>query len=72
MGRRRTGCTIAREVEHAAAELAEARRLSADDRYSSLARLRAVEDFGALAPKVRTLLEATYIAGLREARMPEE
>jgi len=63
---------LAGETERAAAELAEARRLSADDRYSSLARLRAVEDFGGLAPKVRTLLEATYIAGLRKAGMPEE
>ncbi len=63
---------LAGDTERAAAELAEARRLSADDRYSSLARLRAVEEFGALAPKVRTLLEATYIAGLRTAGMPEE
>jgi len=46
--------------------------MSADDRYSSLTRLRAVEDFGALVPKVRTLLEATYIAGLHKAGMPEE
>ena len=50
---------LAGETERAAAELAEARRLSGDDRYSRLARLRAVEDFGGLAPKVRTLLEAT-------------
>jgi adenylate cyclase len=60
------------DTERAAAELAEARRLSADDRYSSLARLRAVEDLGALVPKARTLLEATYIAGLRKAGMSEE
>jgi len=63
---------LAGDTERAAAELAEARRLSADDRYSSLARLRAVEDFGALVPKVTTLLEATYFAGLRKAGMPEE
>jgi Flp pilus assembly protein TadD len=63
---------LASDTERAAAELAEARRLSADDRYSSLARLRAGEDFGALAPKVRTLLEAAYIAGLRKAGMPKE
>ena len=63
---------LAGDTERAAAELAEARRLSADDRYSSLARLRAVEDFRALVPKVRALLEATYIAGLRKAGMPEE
>jgi TolB-like protein/class 3 adenylate cyclase len=63
---------LAGDTERAAAELAEARQLSADDRYSSLARLRAVEDFRALVPKVRALLEATYIAGLHKAGMPEE
>jgi adenylate cyclase len=63
---------LAGDTERAAAEIAEACRLSADDRYSSLACLRAVEDFRALAPKVRTLLEATYIAGLRKAGIPEE
>ena len=54
------------------AELAEARRLSGDDRFSSLARLRAVENHEGLVPKVHALLEATYIAGLRRAGMPEE
>ena len=34
------------ETERAAAELAEARRLSGDDRYSSIARLKAVGYFG--------------------------
>ena len=58
------------ETEHAAAELAEARRLSPDDRYSSIARLRAVEHYG--ASKIRDLREATYFAGLRKAGMPEE
>jgi adenylate cyclase len=63
---------LAGEPERAAAELAEARRLSGDDRFSSLARLREVEDFGQLIPKVRALFEATYIAGLHKAGMPEE
>jgi adenylate cyclase len=57
-------------TERATAELAEARRLISDDRYSSLARLKAVGHFG--APKVRALCEATYFAGLRKAGMPEE
>jgi tetratricopeptide (TPR) repeat protein len=56
------------EVERAAAELAAAQRLCADDRYSSLARLRAV---GWGVP-IHSLLEATYFAGLRKAGMPEE
>jgi TolB-like protein/class 3 adenylate cyclase/Tfp pilus assembly protein PilF len=58
------------ETELAAAELAEARRLSADGRYASVARLRASQYFG--VPKIRALFEATYFAGLRKAGMPEE
>jgi adenylate cyclase len=58
------------ETERAAAELAEACRLSADDRFSSLTRLRAAQYWG--APKVRALVEATYLVGLRKASMPEE
>jgi hypothetical protein len=54
------------------AELAEARRLSADDRYSSLARLRAVEDPGVVPPEIRALFETTYFAGLRLAGVPDE
>jgi adenylate cyclase len=60
------------ETERAAAELTEARRLSPDDRFSSLARLRAVGDSGVVAPKIRALFRATYVAGLRKAGMPEE
>jgi TolB-like protein/class 3 adenylate cyclase len=58
------------ESERAAAELAEARRLVADDRYSSIARLQATGYLG--APKIRALTEATFLAGLRKAGMPEE
>jgi hypothetical protein len=53
----------------AVVELAEARRLSADDRYTSIARLRALGSWG--VPKARPLWEATYFAGLRKAGMPE-
>ena len=41
-----------------------------DDRYSSIARLKAFGYFG--VPKIRALYEATYFAGLRKAGMPEE
>jgi TolB-like protein/Flp pilus assembly protein TadD len=58
------------DTERATAELAEARRLVGDDRYSSIARLRAVESWG--VPKVRALVEVTYFAGLRKGGMPEE
>jgi tetratricopeptide (TPR) repeat protein len=60
------------ETEHATAELAEARRLSGDDRYSSLTRLRALGVYRAAVPKIQVLFETTYFAGLRKAGMPEE
>jgi adenylate cyclase len=59
------------EIERAAIELAEARRLSAVDRYTSIARWQAAA--GNLGvPKIRALYEATYLVGLRKAGMPEE
>ena len=58
------------EIERAALQLAEARGSSRDGCYSSLSRLRAVGCLG--VPKTRALLEATYLAGLRKAGMPEE
>jgi tetratricopeptide (TPR) repeat protein len=57
------------ESERAAAELAEARRLSSDDRYSSISRFKSVASF---RPKTLALYEPTYFAGLRKAGMPEE
>jgi TolB-like protein/Flp pilus assembly protein TadD len=72
------------ETEHAAAELAEARRLRSDGLFSSLACLKTARSFGAPAvrygapsvrygaPAVRALYEATYFVGLRKAGMPEE
>jgi TolB-like protein/DNA-binding winged helix-turn-helix (wHTH) protein/Tfp pilus assembly protein PilF len=58
------------DLGRAATELAEARRLISDDRYSSIARLKAVTDLG--VPSARALFETTYLAGLRRAGMPEE
>jgi tetratricopeptide (TPR) repeat protein len=59
------------ESERAAAELAEARRLSGDpDSLSSIVRLRAANNF--LAPNIRALHETTWYVGLRNAAMPEE
>jgi len=57
------------EAERAATELAEARRLSSSDRYTSLARLKA--SIPLQAPNAHALLE-TYFAGLRKAGMPEK
>ena len=59
------------EAERAGAELAEARRLASDGRYSSIARWRAV-GLASARPKIRALVEATFLAGLRKAGMPEE
>jgi hypothetical protein len=58
------------DTKRGASELAEARRLSFQDRVSSLARLKAIGYWG--EPKVRELFEATFFAGLRKAGMPEE
>jgi predicted Zn-dependent protease len=57
------------ETESAAAELAEARRPGGEGSYSSIARLKA--ELGGVA-KIRALREATYLAGLRKAGVPEE
>jgi predicted Zn-dependent protease len=51
-------------------ELAEARKLSSRDRFSSIARLSALGYFG--LRQTRALFEATYFVGLRNAGMPEE
>jgi tetratricopeptide (TPR) repeat protein len=58
------------ETERAAAELAEARRLSGDGRFASIARLKAARYWG--VPKMHALCETTYFAGLRKAGMREE
>jgi adenylate cyclase len=63
------------ETERAAAELAEARKLTPDGRFSSIASLRAGGIWGGGywgVPKVHALFEATYFLGLRKAGMPEE
>jgi adenylate cyclase len=64
------------DLDRATAELAEARRLRGDGRYSSIARLKAIGNFGmhgdAWVPKALALFEATYFTGLRKAGMPEE
>jgi adenylate cyclase len=65
-----SSCALKGDIERAAAELAEARRLVGDDRYSSIARVRAVTPWG--APAICDLAEATYLAGLRMAGMPDE
>jgi hypothetical protein len=57
-------------IEHAAVELAEARKHSGDDRYSSLAGLIALGYWG--VSEVRELHETTFFTGLRKAGVPEK
>ena len=59
-------------LPRAAAELAEARRLSGNGSPASIAaeRTGSAKDF--TAPATRALLETTYLAGLRQAGTPEE
>jgi hypothetical protein len=59
------------ETERAAADLAEARRLSADYRFTSVAHVKA-GGWSSLSPKTRALFETTYLTGLRKAGVPEE
>ncbi len=59
-------------TERAAAELAEAQKLTGDDHFLSIARLKS---FGRARGYFRATnidFEATYFAGLRKAGMPEE
>jgi adenylate cyclase len=58
------------ETALAAAEIAEAQRLSPDGRYSSIARLKEVGYLG--VPEVRALFETIYLDGYRKAGVPEE
>ena len=58
------------DIERANVELTEARRLSGDDRYSSIARLQTSGYFAVTT--IRMLFETTIFAGLRKAGLPEE
>jgi hypothetical protein len=71
-----SACALKDDIERAATELTEAKRLVDDDRFSSMARLKAAGYPGSHGywgvPKVRALFDATYFVGLRKAGMPEE
>jgi adenylate cyclase len=60
------------ELDRAATELAEARRLRGKGSFSSIAQMKASGFWESPSPKTRALLGATYFAGLRKAGMPEE
>jgi predicted Zn-dependent protease len=69
-GRLAAAYALKGETDRAVAELAEARRLSGDGRFASIASLKAARSWG--VPKIRALFETTLFAGLRKAGMPEE
>jgi hypothetical protein len=58
------------ETERAAGELAEARRLSRDHRFASIAQFKSTISIG--VPKTNALAETTFFTGLRKAGVPDE
>jgi tetratricopeptide (TPR) repeat protein len=58
------------DVARAAVELAEAWRLTNDERYATIARFKSVQSLG--SPKNLAIAEDTFFAGLRKAGVPEE
>ncbi|MBV9151841.1 MAG: adenylate/guanylate cyclase domain-containing protein [Alphaproteobacteria bacterium] len=60
------------ETGRTSAELTEARRLAIDGRYRSINQVKAVPLNNYPSAKVQALREATFVAGLRKAGMPEE
>jgi len=60
------------DLDRAATELAEARRLRGEGSFSSIAKFKAGGLWRSLSPKTRALFEATELVGLRKAGMPEE
>jgi hypothetical protein len=58
------------DLPRAATELSDARRLTNDGRYGTIARFKSIQSLG--APKTQALAETTFFAGLRKAGVPEE
>jgi TolB-like protein/DNA-binding SARP family transcriptional activator len=64
-----SGYALQGNIKRAVDELAAARTLAGDNRYSSIARLRTVDSWG--VPQIQALVENTYFAGLRKAGVSE-
>jgi adenylate cyclase len=60
------------DTERAGSELAEARNLQGKGSYSSIVRFLRDSQIRGARPEIRALSEATFLAGLRKAGMPEE
>jgi adenylate cyclase len=63
-------CALKGNMPSAANELAEARRLSGDGRYRSIASYKDANFLG--SPKIHILAEETFFAGLRKAGVPDK
>jgi TolB-like protein/class 3 adenylate cyclase/Flp pilus assembly protein TadD len=57
------------DMERAAAALAAAHRLSPDNRYDSIARFKSIQSLGSAT--INALAETTFLAGLRQAGVPD-
>jgi tetratricopeptide (TPR) repeat protein len=64
-----SGYALRGDVARAGLELVEARRLSRDNRYASVAAYKAAQRFG--SPAFDALAEETFFAGLRKGGVPE-
>jgi adenylate cyclase len=60
------------DSKRAAAALADARRLIGNDRFSSIARIKATPHYFGAVPGVQALFETTFFAGLQKAGVPAE
>jgi TolB-like protein/cytochrome c-type biogenesis protein CcmH/NrfG len=58
-------CALNSDIQRAQAELRQARNLSGDDRFGSIARMKGARFYG--VPRIYELFEATYFTGLRKA-----
>jgi TolB-like protein/Flp pilus assembly protein TadD len=67
-----SACALKGAIERALAELAEARRLRGEGSYASIASERLRIGWIHDVPKIRTLLDTTFFAGLRKLGVPEE
>jgi len=57
------------DIERANAALVAARRLSPDNRYDSITRFKLMQSLG--SANINALAETTFLAGLRQAGVPD-
>jgi tetratricopeptide (TPR) repeat protein len=62
-------CALNGDIPRAQAELRQARDLSGDDRFASIARMKIARFYG--VPRIHELFDATYFTGLRKAGLQD-